>query len=233
MTIGITCIDSHTYQPTLYALNRTIDTLKDKVEISTIYWFSDIDFPIETNINVKWIKIPKFTDFQEQYSYITLKLCPEICTDDFNLIIHADGYAVNSDAWTDEFFEYDYIGAMWEDGEMGNGGFCLRSKKLYDTVKALDIPYKLSSLTIDQINKKGFYTIQDGLIRVPEDVILCRIYKTELEKNGIKFAPYQIADRFSIECHTDPCPWTGYSNLWLGKSLGFHGKWGIRSFYNV
>jgi hypothetical protein len=70
--------------------------------------------------------------YNNDYSRITLKLCPEICIEDFNLIIHADGFAVNSEAWTSEFLNYDYIGARWGDGIVGNGGFCLRSRKLYD-----------------------------------------------------------------------------------------------------
>lgn len=51
------------------------------------------------------------------------------------LIIQYDGFILNPDAWTDEFLEYDYIGAPWwytDDCNVGNGGFSLRSKKLLE-----------------------------------------------------------------------------------------------------
>ncbi|CAB4133360.1 hypothetical protein UFOVP250_142 [uncultured Caudovirales phage] len=229
MGLSITCIDALTYEPTVYALNRTINTLKDKIEIQKVHWFSDM------NLNgTNWVKIPRFTDFQTQYSFITLKLCPHICTEDYNLIIHNDGYAVNTEAWTDEFLEYDYIGAMWEDGGMGNGGFTLRSRKLYDALIDMDIPWRTSQIPVEVYNKQHYHTIQNGQKLVPEDVIICRIFREELEqKYGIKFAPYEVADRWSVECHTEPSPWTGKPNPWLGKSLGFHGKMGIRNYYNV
>jgi hypothetical protein len=219
MTFSITCIDALTYEPTIYALDRTIKTLKSKVDITRVYWFSDIPFTGECEYPVVWIKIPKFTDFQSQYSFITLELCPHICTEDFNLIIHNDGYAVNPDAWTDNFLNYDYIGAVWDDGFVGNGGFSLRSRKLYNA---------LLEKNISEISKDN---AQKG---IPEDVIICRVCKNILESEyDIKFAPYELADRWSVENHSYISPWTGKPNIWLGASLGFHGKWGIKNFYNV
>ena len=232
MSISITCIDALNYEPTIYALNRTIETLKDKVDVTKVYWFSDIPFPGNCIHPVVWVKIPKFTDWQKQYAFITLKLCPAICTEDFNLIIHSDGYAVNADAWTDEFLEYDYIGATWDDGVVGNGGFCLRSRKLYDAIISKDIPHDTESY--GDIDMKNIHTLQDGVPKIPEDVIICRIWKDVLEKeDNIKFAPYEIADRWSVENPSIISPWTGQPNMWLGKSLGFHGRMGIRYFYNV
>ena len=32
---------------------------------------------------------------------------------EFAMLIHADGYVVNPEAWRDEFLDYDYIGAPW------------------------------------------------------------------------------------------------------------------------
>jgi len=232
MSLSITCIDALSYEPTIYALNRTIGTLKDKIDITKIYWFSDIPFPSDCIYPVVWVKIPRFTDWQKQYAFITLKLCPHICTEDFNLIIHSDGFAVNSDAWTDKFLEYDYIGAVWDDGVVGNGGFCLRSRKLYDAIIINDIPHDTESY--GNIDLKNIHTLQNGVPKIPEDVIICRIWKDRSQnQNNIKFAPYEIADRWSVENPSIISPWTGKQNLWLGKSLGFHGRMGILNFYNV
>jgi len=224
MAIGITCIDTLHYKPTIDALKRTIETLGDK--ITRVYWFSDIDFPEDVGVPVTWIVIPKITSYHNDYSHVTLKLCPEVCVEEHNLIIHADGFAVNADAWTDEFLEQDYIGARWDNGFVGNGGFCLRSRKLYDAF----IDMKIKNLPEDYQDYmfSDFYFVQDdsGDKFIPEDNIICRIHRNTLINNyGIKFAKVQLADRFSIEHN--------YHSEWLGKSLGFHGKHGVANYYGV
>ena len=46
MGISITCVDTLYHTPTINALKRTIKTLKNKINIERVYWFSDIDFNI-------------------------------------------------------------------------------------------------------------------------------------------------------------------------------------------
>lgn len=100
------------------------------------------------------------------------------------LTIHADGYVLNHEAWSDEFLQFDYIGATWlyKDGwNVGNGGFSLRSKKLCDILTDNDI---------------------DEALMHPEDHCICRNYRKALEDVfGIKFAPEEVANRFSIEAY--------------------------------
>jgi hypothetical protein len=224
MAISITCIDTLHYTPTITALKKTIETLGDK--ITRVYWFSDIDFPDTIDIPVTWIKIDPIKVYNEDYSHITLKLCPEICIEEHNLIIHPDGFAVNREAWTDEFLEYDYIGASWNDGTVGNGGFCLRSRKLYDAFISIGIKNSTNDYQ-DYMNDSFYYVItESGEKFIPEDNIICKVHREKLEKEyDIKFAPLYIANRFSIEHN--------YSSVWLGKSLGFHGKHGVADYYGV
>jgi hypothetical protein len=227
MKLSITCIDAYTYEPTIRALERTIETLKDKIEISTVYWFSDIAYPKETQYNVKWVKIPRFKKYTDEYNYITLKLVPHVAVEDFNLVIHADGFAVNKDAWDPQFLEYDYLGARWNNGGVGNGGFTLRSRKLYDAMIDVDILYKTSQYPQEIIDNHEFYVLDYyGDKVIPEDNIICKIYRHKLEQEyGIKFGDGDIVDKFSIEYNM--------SSHWLGKSLGFHGKHGIAEHYGV
>lgn len=94
------------------------------------------------------------------------------------LVVQWDGYVVNPDHWKQEFLDYDYIGSTWKtDGEVGNGGFSLRSKKL------------LQSLSSDDF--KCPYT--------PEDCYICRDHRPQLESFGIKFATPSIAASFGVE----------------------------------
>lgn len=226
MAIGLTVIDSLHYTPSIKAAIKTLDTLGDK--ITKMYWFSDIDYEryyMGLPVDITWVKIPKIKNYNDEYGFITLKLVPHICTEEHNLIIHSDGFAVNKEAWTDEFLEYDYIGAPWQDGRVGNGGFCLRSRKLYDALLDMNVGYKTSDYN-HVIDNPDYHVITNKRYLIPEDNIICKIHRHTLEKNyGIKFAPAHIANRFSVEHASHPD--------WVGKSLGFHGKHGIAKHYGV
>lgn len=109
------------------------------------------------------------------------------------LYVHWDSGICNVEAWTGEFMQYDYIGAPWWYGDgldVGNGGFSLRSKALMQYL--------------------GNH--EEMRLRHPEDSAICRRYRPRLEANGFKFAPFKLAQQFSIEC-------VKYD----GKPFGFHG----------
>lgn len=124
---------------------------------------------------------------------------------EFALVLQWDGYLLRYQAWEDEFLNHSFCGATWnyKDGKnVGNGGFSLRSRKLMEILGTDD------SLT-------EF---------MPEDHHICRTYRPYLEKKyGIKFAPAEVADRFSIEAHGHQA-FPG-SNKYNGQ-LGFHG-WNV------
>jgi len=135
---------------------------------------------------------------REDYSRFMLKELYKHFSTSHVLTIHADGYVLNCEAWNPEWLQYDYIGATWwyKDGRnVGNGGFSLRSKKLCDL---------LAEHHLDYLH--------------PEDYHICRTYRPALEQLGIKFAPAEVADRFSIEAYGVPSPDNRYSG-----SFGFHG----------
>ena len=135
------------------------------------------------------------------YSRFVMKdLLPHIETEHV-LLIQWDGYVVNPDAWSDDFLHHDYIGARWgfhQDAHcIGNGGFSLRSRRLLEALQDPDI---------DRFE--------------PEDVMICREYRPLLEsRHGIRFAPPEVADRFSFE--------TTYPQ---GRPLGFHGLFNMWLF---
>jgi len=113
---------------------------------------------------------------------------------DFAMLIHADGFVVNPQAWKDEFLAYDYIGAPWplprdnysyrtEKGEVVRVGnsVSIRSKRL------LDLPSQLG------LNWRFYYG------NTNEDGFLCVHNRDILKANGIKFAPLEVAKYFSKE----------------------------------
>lgn len=115
------------------------------------------------------------------------------------LIIHPDGYIQKPTAWSDEWLQWDYIGATWwyKDGmNNGNGGFNLRSRKLIELCSKLEL--------------ETFH---------PEDDVICRQIRPWLEKEySIKFAPDDVANRFAIEAYAVPPPYNAYSG-----QFGAHG----------
>ena len=136
----------------------------------------------------------------KQYSEFIIKELYKHLNTDFCMVVQTDGFFVNPDAWTDDFLNYDYIGAPWPDGGVGNGGFSIRSRSLLEFVSK----HPLSS-DPDFINGKGLH---------PEDGRICDDYRPDLEASGHTSAPTDVARRFSVEgCY----PVTE-------ETLGFHGK---------
>ena len=148
-------------------------------------------------------EIPEINSLND-YSEFIINKAHEYIDTDFAMCVQRDGYPVNVAAWDPQFLEYDYIGAPWtwaapiapsecpEGRCVGNGGFSIRSKRLMEAGSKLN------------------YNPHDG--DLVEDVYICREKGKELQSMGIKFAPVEIALRFSIENQ----PWNG--------QFGFHGK---------
>jgi hypothetical protein len=154
---------------------------------------------------------------------------PQIVTTDFNLTVQADGFAVNPLAWDRRFWEYDYIGATWpwkwgggpywRGPIVGNGGFSLRSRKLYDALLDLKPKWQLRDWQGDgRLDLADYFTYSGEQKVLPEDALICCWYGGVLEtRYGIRFCPPELANKFSVE---DINPYTQY---WLGRSFGFHG----------
>lgn len=116
----------------------------------------------------------------EEYSRFFMKELNDFVDTEFVLVIQYDGFILNPEAWTDDFLEYDYIGAPWwyrDKKNVGNGVFSLRSKKLLEILQ-------------QDPHIKRFH---------PEDHCICRTYGNYLKEHGIRFAPEKLAARFSIE----------------------------------
>lgn len=159
------------------------------------------------------IKIDRIGSVEEYSRFIITQLDNYVRTPHV-LVFQYDGFILNPDQWTNEFLQYDYIGAPWLTADwsvkdfgfpedllgqyvVGNGGFSLRSKKLTAECKKL---------------------AEEGVITNyhPEDVVVCVRNRRLLESRGIKFAPVELAKQFSYEAEDDEhISWDG--------QFGFHG----------
>ena len=138
-------------------------------------------------------KDPKNTN---DYSHFMLYSLKDYIETDFVLIVHNNAYVIYPNKWTNEFLEYDYIGAPWPKNihftpsgrniRVGNGGFSLRSKRMLHILSDLNLPF--------QGAKTGY---------LHEDGVICGVYGDLLIEKGIKFAPIDLAARFSHEFDCD------------------------------
>jgi hypothetical protein len=142
------------------------------------------------------------------YNQFNLKHLNDYVDTEFVMVAEYDGFILNPDAWTDEFLNYDYIGApLLVDGVQltGNGGFSIRSKKLLEIVQSDDAI---------QLGSKADHKYAEN-----EGWVICVVMRDYLESKGIRFAPAELGHRFSLENNRE------YGNVWNGQ-FGYHGlRW--------
>jgi hypothetical protein len=233
-SLSISCIENRDPTHAVRAVERTAGCIR----ADALYWFSNAPFPNRLpGIEVVNILIPDFRDFFSDINQLCLRLMPRVVKTDFNLVVQADGFAVNPQAWDDAFWEYDYIGAPWrKDGGLywrgpivGNGGFSLRSRKLYEALLSTEVKWRVEDWAHDpRLEDPNYYvTTAQGDKHLPEDVLICAWYRQHLEREfGIRFCPPELAARFSVESRSP------LTECWLGQSFGFHGFW-AGSYYGL
>jgi len=205
MSLALVCYDTLYYDKSIAAIKKTLEVMGSKAD--KVYWFSDKRIDEELAAPVVWVPIPKIENttiksFMRSTNDLCFRLIPQFVDADHSLYIQYDGFAVNANAWTDDFLDYDYIGAPWKDAKVGNGGFSLRSRKLHDVLAKMYVPEYLMN-------------------NYAEDSLICRMFRKGLEcEAGIKFAPTWLAYQFSVENTPD-----GDYKKWIGKSFGFHERW--------
>lgn len=182
--IGVDCID-------LKRLQLAAEISCRDIEFGAVKPLSSIP-----SDDPRVVKIPKIKSIEE-YSDFMIKDLYKYVDTEFALVFQHDGFILNPNAWDNEFLKYDYIGSVWDhlgDLKVGNGGFCLRSKKLLDW---LGKNYKKVGVRIH-----------------PEDVFISKFARPFLEKEGMKFAPESVAQKFSMEGTETTVMWNG--------EFGFH-----------
>lgn len=200
--ITIIAVSSIKIDETIYALMESTK----KIQFNAIKLISHM-LPKALPNNIIFEECPYIDNIDKYSQYIMYDLNKHIQTN-YCLLIQHDGYILRPEKWDNIFLEYDYIGAPWpikdnayrtklgEHVRVGNGGFSLRSKKLLDFPVKYDIPF---------LQEQGFYN---------EDGNLCVYNRDKLLELGIKYAPIEVAVKFSHETTMDE-----NRNI---ESFGFH-----------
>lgn len=149
--------------------------------------------------HIEYVCIEKQT--HNTMNWFHLNTLPKYIKAEYMISIHADGFIINPNNWQDIFLDYDYIGAPWPTGlewcernRVGNGGFVLKSKKFLNLEES--IPYT----------------------EAHNDVLVTNTYYDYFKQNGCKYAPVEVAARFSLEHAIPECEYD------LKNTFGFHGK---------
>lgn len=200
--VGIDCINFERLFKAAQISCRNINFAR--VKVLTSLPLTETEMLLCNLSGFKYIFIPPIKTKEEYSEFVMKELVNYIETPYFLLFQH-DGFVLNYKAWTKEYLEYDYIGAAWrwynDEYKVGNGGFSLRSKKLH------------SILAEDPL----IIPINKDCLHKAEDHNICRIYRKYLEDNyKIKFAPEELAEKFSIEA------WQSEYKMYRGQ-FGFHG----------
>ena len=143
------------------------------------------------------------------------------------LLVQPDGFVLFPEKWNNEWLKYDYIGAPWAYAEdayidpfgnhhrVGNGGFSLRSKKFLEVPTKVEVPW--------ETNNSDFYWMPEGVVNYHEDGNVCVHNRHIFIEQGCKYAPVEVAVRFSQETRVSECdgitPFGFHYNLPPGVTL--------------
>jgi hypothetical protein len=181
--------------------SRALEECVRRVPFKKVMTFSDRDiFPGAKNVPVKIADIRDYCDFM-------LKCMWPFVETDYIVFAQWDAMIFDETKWTDDFLNYDYIGAVWPwepaGQNVGCGGFSLRSRRLLHALRNPVINMRPNS--------------RFGLKH--EDAYIGVEYRRLLEQtHAMKFAPTELAQQFSYELGD-------YSD-----SMSFHGFWNIIRF---
>lgn len=150
-----------------------------------LFTHEDIELP-----DIEVIKINKL-DYKQYNEFVAMDLWKWIGSE-YVLLVQNDGYIKDGKLWDDNFLNYDYIGAPWPPGlhftsdgtevRVGNGGFSFRSIELLRAPTSLKLQFSDYGT--------GFWH---------EDGFLCNHNRKLLESCGLRFAPVDVAAKFSTE----------------------------------
>lgn len=186
------------------------------------------DKNIQSNNNIEVKHINKIT--WGEYNEFIINQLTEYFDTDYVLLTQDDGYVSNDMMWSDEFFNYDYIGAPWPIDLVE-----LILKNLGKQKGTHGEPFKKNIPIIKDYNPNNYRIGNGGFSfrskklcnltkkysqkypNAPEDCIISIYEKEDIIKNKLKIAPVEIGARFSVESNNEFNP-----NGDISQTFGFH-----------
>jgi len=198
-----------------------------------------INKPSTLPANIAWKRIPPLT--YQQYSFFMMYCLESFIETEFVLSVQDDGWALNKDAWTEDFLSYDYIGAPTAIGlvspsQESDLGYRFNGKLLREDFQWIQEENKIGVLNggfslrskkfLSAPRKIGLpYIFEDNLIRQSEDVQLCIFFRAELINYGIHFANLDVAKKFAFTNWLPNLDGSFSGHYDLENIFGIHGSY--------
>jgi hypothetical protein len=155
-----------------------------KAEFADVVIFTDKPeefHPLDCDAH--FVEVPNWPTKREWSKFSWHGVGQHVCTA-MTLHVQWDSGIWCPDAWSDEFLDYDLIGAPWPwhpTKRIGNLGFSFRSTRIMRYL------YK----------HRDRFPINTDV----DDDLVCRKYRPQLEiEGGFTWAPERVAERFAFEC---------------------------------
>lgn len=163
-------------------IDRTFRVMRHCARLANfgeVVFFCCTDPSISEDCGWRIVRIPQLTI--ERWNVFVNREVPKHIGTDYAMSVHEDGFIIYPQLWTPAFLQFDYIGAPWPDGVVGNQGFCIESRRML--TQKLKLPPNNGS--------------------IPSDNYLCRVHRKTLERFGVRFAGRAFAELFSTEMYGD------------------------------
>lgn len=176
--VTLCCVDTRSVPLALSAVRRCMS----QVQFGDLIFMGPEPDGLSCSIpeGIRWITLPALRDIRD-YNRIMLREVAAHIRTSHVLVVQWDGFITDAHKWRPDFLDWDYIGAPWyhggHPGQVGNGGFSLRSQRLLQAL--LEVPVDLSR---------------------PEDMEICIHQRETLSgRHGIQIAPLDVAQSFACE----------------------------------
>jgi hypothetical protein len=184
-------------------MRLTLTDMVLKVNFGGIIIHTDKPELIGIPAPAEYIHVPDWPDKWKQGAFYYME-APHAVKTSHALLIEWDGGLRDVGCWTDDFLQYDYVGAPWilgarmgrREHSVGNGGFLLLSKRMADYVYP-----------------------RRAQLQIMTDMQYARDRRDLLEREmGAKWAPEALAHQFSYEHYYEPhrsqsAPSFGYHDI--------------------
>lgn len=145
----------------------------------------------------RWVEVESNTPRMAAHRALWYDI-PNLTDTSHFLNLEWDAGLLHPEVWDDRYLQYDYVGAPWWNyppPRVGNGGFSLRSTRMMR------------------------YVSNNLPLTTPEDTVLCRGYRPQLEAQGFVWAPDNPACYFSYESYLPDCKTFGYHHIYNWPNL--------------
>lgn len=193
LDITLLAVATNNIPQTLASLRRCINLM----DFSKIKLFTDV-LPVGLPSDIEFVQCPPLN--YNTYMNYTFRDLGEFVDTSHCLLVQYDSWILRPQMWKDEWLQYDYIAPPWSTHEcmklpsgeyirVGCGGFSLRSKKLLDLPKQLNLPL------VEYVGHP--YNMW------ADDWNFCVYYRDIFLEQGITYAPRLEATQFGQEMDMD------------------------------